>query len=76
MNPRDRRLRLRKSTAVNLNPATASEARGGIVISGYACSWEDTCYCSWACTSNQTCWTCPAPSVCQNVTCLPPCSDN
>ena len=31
MNPRDRRLRLRKSTVRNLNPGSASAARGGTV---------------------------------------------
>jgi hypothetical protein len=52
MNPRDRRLRLRKSTVVNLNPNLASGARGGIWLepSGFACTWgEDSCGCTAGC---------------------------
>lgn len=65
MNPRDRRLRLRKSTVVNLNPNLASGARGGKTIlepSGYACSYDDqlSCFCSNTChTCNNTCAGCP-----------------
>jgi hypothetical protein len=56
MNPRDRRLRLRKSTVSKLNPDSASHARGGVEIvpSGFFCTYEETCL-TCACPTN----TCP-----------------
>ena len=62
MNPLDRRLRLRKSTVVNLDRNSASNAHGGLFLepSGFACSWDDgSCYCTAGCPSNG----CPEPTI-------------
>ena len=37
MDPKQRRLRLRKSTLRKLDPETASRARGGVVFTGGTC---------------------------------------
>lgn len=54
MNPQDRRLRLRKTTLLDLSPETATDVKGGL------CSkWIETgsIFCTAACTHDTACQT-------------------
>lgn len=75
MNPRDRRLRLRKNTVRNLNPHSAAVVRGGTVhldtknpSENMACGTLKGPGCiSYGCTTDQTGFTCVYYETC--VTC-------
>jgi hypothetical protein len=68
MNPRDRRLRLRKSTVLNLNPDGAMQARGGAKDFGPKTETEHTtCDPTEGCT--ETCFESCIRSRCPELTC-------
>lgn len=68
MNPRDRKLRLRKTTLRSLNEELASNVRGGLsfIICPRLETGQDSVYgtCSCTCDSCNTCWTCPGQHTC------------
>lgn len=87
MNPRERRLRLHKSTVRDLTPRHASQARGGAIVFGTKTDTEQTncteptggctatcnTACKTDCNGGYTCLTCGEYSCDATCTCAGTC---